>query len=217
MLDLIISFFSIKKITHRYVSVFSIWNKNTTFEKTSALRKGSICINSHIGKYSSVGSYSKLINTTIGNYTVIARESRIGLGPHPLNLLTPHSIFYKNNPWGFHPEWVAPINFIENKPIIIGSDVWVGSRAIIMDGIKIGNGAIIAAGSVVTKDVPPFAIVGGAPAKLIRYRFPNEVIKRLQEIEWWNLSDDKIFRVLDLFHIENPTLDDINTYFPEKN
>lgn len=214
MIGYLLNLFSVKKLTHKYVSLFATWNCGTTFTKTSALRKGSVCVNSHIGRYSSVASYTKLINVTTGNFTVIARESRIGLGPHPMNLLTPHSIFYKNKPWGFHPEWVAPADFDENKRTIIGSDVWIGSRAMVMDGVKIGDGAIIAAGSVVTKDVPPFAIVGGAPAKLIRYRFSDEVIARLQKIKWWDLPDEEITRVIDLFHTQNPTIEDLDKFFP---
>lgn len=215
MIKYIRTFFSNKKFTYRYVSLFAVWDNRTTFTSTSALRKGSVCVNSHIGRYSSVASYSKLINTTTGNFTVIARESRVGLGPHPMNLLTPHSIFYKNKPWGFHPDWVAPVQFEEEKRIIIGSDVWIGSRAIVMDGVTIGDGAIVAAGSVVTKDVPPFAIVGGAPAKLIRYRFSNEMIKRLLEIKWWNLPDEKISEVIGLFHIKNLSIEDVNKFFPK--
>lgn len=82
-----------------------------------------------------------------------------------------------------------------------------------MDGVSIGNGAIIAAGSVVTKDVPSFAIVGGAPAKLIKYRFQQDIIDHLMEIQWWNLPDDEITKRIGLFHIENPTMKDINHYF----
>ena len=83
-----------------------------------------------------------------------------------------------------------------------------------MDGVHIGDGAIVAAGSVVTKDVPPYAVVGGAPARLIKYRFPQEVIDRLEEVQWWNLPDEEITKRVDLFHIPNPTLEDINRFFP---
>ena len=82
-----------------------------------------------------------------------------------------------------------------------------------MDGVKIGDGAIIAAGSVVAKDVPPFAVVGGAPAKIIKYRFSPEVISRLEEVQWWNLPDEEITKVIDLFHIKNPTLEDLERFF----
>lgn len=210
----LISVFSLKKLTYKFVSPLALWNTNTFFTKTSALRKFSICVNVSIGNYSSIASYTKVVNALVGNFSVIARESRIGLGPHPTNLLTPHSIFYKNNPWNIHPDWVEKSDFVENRITYIGNDVWIGSRCIVMDGVTIGNGAIVAAGSVVTKDVPPYAIVGGAPAKLIRYRFPQEMIKRLEEIRWWNLSDEEITKAKELFHIQNPTIDDLNRFFP---
>ena len=208
------SVFSIKKMTYQFVSPLALWDARTQFSKTSALRKFSNCVNVRIGNYSSVASHTKVVNAVIGNFSVIARESRVGLGPHPTNFLTPHSIFYKNNPWSIHQEWVEKIDFEENRITHIGNDVWIGSRCIVMDGVTIGDGAIVAAGSVVTKDVPAYAIVGGAPAKLIRYRFSPDVILRLEKIAWWNLPDEEISRVVGLFHTPNPTIDDINRYFP---
>lgn len=208
------SVFSFKKIAYKYVSLFSLWS-NTEFEKTSALRKWSKCSNVKVGRYSAVGVSSNVGNAEINNFSIIARNCDIGLGPHPTNQITSHSIFYKNDPWGYHPEWVASIDFSENKKTTIGNDVWIGAKSTIMDGVQIGNGAIVAAGSVVTKNVPPYAVVGGAPAKVIKYRFPQEVIDRLEEIQWWNLSDEKITEVIELFHIKNPTLEDINRFFPE--
>ncbi|WP_281040324.1 MULTISPECIES: CatB-related O-acetyltransferase [unclassified Mesorhizobium] len=77
-------------------------------------------------------------------------------------------------------------------PIVVGHDVWIGARAIIMSGVTIGNGAVIGAGSVVTKDVPPYAIVAGSPARIIRYRFSPDVVDRIQASEWWTWSDERI-------------------------
>jgi hypothetical protein len=84
--------------------------------------------------------------------------------------------------------------------VIIGNDVWVGAGAIILSGVKIGDGAIVAAGAVVTKDVPPYSIVGGNPAKLIRYRFSEDQIAKLLSIRWWNWSEDRIRANIDSFY-----------------
>lgn len=105
-----------------------------------------------------------------------------------------------------HPEWVSTFPFTQRFPgaanapeshprrgdVTIGSDVWIGTNVLILSGVTIGHGAVLAAGAVVTQDVPPYAIVGGVPAKHIRYRFAPEQIERLLQIAWWEWPDDKI-------------------------
>lgn len=209
------TFFSIKKLTYPYISITSIWDHDTKFEKTTAFRQFAHCINVKIGKYSSIGMHSTVTDSEIGNYSVIARNCDIGLGVHPTDRLSCHSIFYKNYPWPSHPEWVKEINFEETKICHIGNDVWIGAKATIMDGVTIGDGAIVAACSVVTKDVPPYAIVGGCPAKVIKFRFSPEVIKRLLEVRWWDMPEDEITKMKDVFHISNPSINDINKFFSE--
>ncbi|MDQ0392055.1 CatB-related O-acetyltransferase [Labrys monachus] len=76
----------------------------------------------------------------------------------------------------------------------IGNDVWIGQRALVLPGLVIGDGAVVGAGAVVTRDVPPYAIVAGNPARVIRYRFPDAVIAALSRIEWWNWEDEKVVR-----------------------
>ncbi|MEY0719389.1 CatB-related O-acetyltransferase [Providencia alcalifaciens] len=85
----------------------------------------------------------------------------------------------------------------------IGNDVWIGVNSIILDGVKIGNGAIIAAGSVVTKDIPDYAIVGGIPAKIIKYRYPPNEIKILNEISWWDLDEECLKELAPLIRENN--------------
>ena len=91
----------------------------------------------------------------------------------------------------------------ENPPvesIVVGNDVWIGARALIVANVTIGHGAVVAAGSVVVKDVPPYAVVGGAPARVIRMRFGPERIQELLEIAWWDWPDERILSNLDLFY-----------------
>ena len=101
----------------------------------------------------------------------------------------------------FYKDWDLEISDVatawDNKgDIVIGNDVWIGYEAVIMAGVHIGNGAIIAARAVVTKDVPPYTIVGGVPARPIRKRFDEEVIQELETLQWWNWSAEKIRRCL---------------------
>ena len=203
------------KFRCKKISFTALWDNESSFTRYTHLLPGCKLHKVQIGKYSRVGFQTKIVNATIGNFTAIGAESVIGLGQHPTDLLTSHSIFYKKGNWGWHDDWVKyPDGFIESKPIKIGNDVWIGRRTMIMDGVTIGDGAIIAGGAVVTKDVPPYAVVGGVPAKIIKYKFPQEMIDRLLEIQWWNLPDEEISKVIDLFHVRNVTLDDINHYFP---
>jgi len=112
----------------------------------------------------------------------------------------------------FYEQWELDINHIteawDNKgDIIIGNDVWIGFDAVIMSGVKIGDGAVIGTRSVVTKDVPPYTIVGGVPAKVIRKRFSNDVITKLTTLKWWNWPDEKIKEHIQ--HIQTGDIDRI--------
>ncbi len=208
------SLFSAKRLHNKHISLFAIWDSTTNFSKHTQILRGAKLNHVTVGNYSRIGVNCQLTNVSIGNFSVVAKDSVIGLGQHPTNYLTPHSIFYKKNNWGWHEsDWREDIPFQESRRIIIGNDVWIGRHCMIQDGVNIGDGAIIATGSVVTKDVPPYAIVGGIPAKVIRYRFNAEIIKRLLEIRWWDLSDEKITENIDLFHKADPSLEDINNYF----
>ena len=161
-------------------------------------------INSSIDSYSYIGVSTHLVHTTIGKYCSISSDCNIGLAIHPINNLSTSQIFVlQNNPLGY--KWTDKHNSTPFKKIAIGNDVWIGTNVTIMGGVKIGNGVIIGACSVVTKDIPDYAIVVGVPAKIIRYRFEKKIIEKLLKLNWWDLSKKDL--ILNLFIFENPDLD----------
>lgn len=147
--------------------------------------------NTKWGNMSGCGKDCKIYDTIIGNYTEIAWNVSIGPYDHLIKSFTIYSFpnLYDNS-------------YLQNKRnkifngyrCKIGNDVWIGCYSIILEGVEIGDGAIIAANSVVTKSVPPYAIVGGNPAKFIKWRFTNEQIHQLQTIKWYDLSEEEIFK-----------------------
>lgn len=142
---------------------------------------------SQIGNFSYVGPKSIIKNCNIGNYCSISSNVTIGLGAHPTNFLSTSPIFY-NKKNIFRNNQAVHLNFDDSlKQTIIGNDVWIGANVIILDGVKIGNGAIIATGAVVTKNVLDFEVVGGVPARVIRKRFSDSVIEEISKTNWWNL------------------------------
>lgn len=146
-----------------------------------------------VGSFSYIGPRSIVLNAKIGKFCSIGSDVRICLGKHPIDLVSTTPIFYSSDIFqAAHFSLVQKDKFEGYENIIIGNDVWIGSNAIILDGVKIGDGAIVAAGAVVTKDIPPYAIVGGIPAKILRYRFDEETIKFLSDFKWWNKSLDWI-------------------------
>ena len=114
---------------------------------------------------------------------------------HTLKSLSNYTFPLFFEEWGLNKKNVASA-WDNKEDIIIGNDVWIGYEAVIMAGVHIGDGAVIAARAVVTKDVPPYTIVGGTPARKIRMRFEEETIAKLQQIQWWNWPVEKIRRSL---------------------
>lgn len=176
--------------------------KNSVIDKTSKIESGTLFINSTMGKYSFCGYDCDIVNTTIGSYCSIANDVVIGGGEHPVKWVSTSPVFYSGR--DSVKEKFAEFERSPIKQTIIGHDVWIGRNVTIKQGVKIGTGSVIGMGSVVTKDIDAYAIVGGNPAKLIRYRFDEDVCERLIISEWWNLSKDSLFQLSQ--YIKNPTL-----------
>ena len=155
---------------------------------------------SRIGYASFISPGSKLDFCKIGRFCSIGNHVHIVRGQHPSRdwVSTSPCFFSTRKQSGFTyagQQRFEEFKWIDEKKKIcveIGNDVWIGDHALIMEGVHIGDGAIIAAGAVVVKDVPPYAIVGGNPAKLIRYRFSEEDIDYLKELKWWDKDPSQI-------------------------
>jgi len=149
-----------------------------------------------IGKHTYIQRGSEVLSARIGNFCSIGTNCHIGMFEHPIANISTSSRLYlrllKNH------EFYNDIP----KPVQIGHDVWIGSNATILGGVQVGNGAVIGAGAVVTKNVPPYAVVGGVPAHIIKYRFSEDKIEVLQKLQWWNWSDEKILKQKKLFETE---------------
>ena len=142
------------------------------------------------GTYGGIFNYRKIpVNTTTGNYCSIGKNLSIFNGNHPKEYFSNHPIFY-NPTLGFCKK-----DMIERTSLTIGHDVWIGTGVYILPRVKsIGNGSMIGAGAVVTKDVPPYTIVAGNPAKVIGKRFSSETVERLEKSKWWEKDKDELYR-----------------------
>lgn len=189
LLVLLKNVLSLPKRLLSHVALFCILQE-ATVDKTAALCSGVRFYRGKIGRYSYIGNNSFVIDTDIGNFTSISTDCYIGGASHPTNWVSTSPVFHK---W----ENIMKKNFSRHefeifKRTSIGNDVWIGNRVMIKAGVKIGDGAIVGMGSIVTKDIGPFEIWAGNPAKLLRKRFDDETIEKLERIKWWDWDDKKI-------------------------
>ena len=153
-----------------------------------------------VKSYSYLGNYCELPQTSIGKFCSIAGHVTLAAGNHPMNYLStsPYTYDVIHGSFTNTKLYSKEFYYTDNSHTYlceIGNDVWIGTGALLVCGsnaLHIGNGAVIAAGAVVTKNVPPYAIVAGNPAKVIRYRFSSEVIEKLEKAKWWDRDQEWI-------------------------
>lgn len=187
------------------------------------IAESSQVINSHAGEWTSIGESNHIIESTFGDYTYTMEDVTVNYGEigkfcsiashvcinpvqHPMDRVSQHHMTYRKVDYQFADEDdEALFDWRRTHSVKIGHDVWIGHGAIIMKGVQIGTGAVVGAGAVVTKDVEPYTIVVGVPAKPIKRRFPKEVANQLLEIAWWDWPREKLEA-----HLEE--LNDLETF-----
>ena len=160
--------------------------RNSTMLNHSEIGRRTLVFDTNLGEGSYIGSDGVVKNTTIGNYCSISWNVSIGADSHNYKAVSMYTNYWWNRVFGTN------LPRTKSAPVEIGNDVWIGTGATILAGVKIGSGSIIGASALVNRDVPPYSIWGGVPAHLIKYRFPEEVIERLMAVQWWNWPHDVI-------------------------
>lgn len=163
------------------VSLNQVKLEVSTVEPNALVMEHALLRHSHVCRYSIIGPYTSLFKVRVGPYSGVAERVTVGALPHWPQLPTTH-VFPLNAEFGLCGDrpWPAP------PETTLGADVWIGAAAVVLGGVRIGHGAIVAAGAVVTKDVADYEIVAGVPARRIRLRFPEEMLERLMRLSWWD-------------------------------
>ncbi len=172
----------------------------TTFGAYVEIGQGSRVNNASFGDYSYCDRFADIANATIGKFANIAAFTRIGATDHPLDTASCHHFLYRSDDYWDDTERDAGF-FAHRKSRMatIGHDTWIGAGAMVKPEVSLGHGAVVAAGAVVTKDVDPYTIVAGTPAKPLRERQPRAIADRLIALAWWDWPHDDLRAALDDF------------------
>ncbi|MEL6594297.1 MAG: DapH/DapD/GlmU-related protein [Pseudomonadota bacterium] len=173
---------------------------DSSFGAYVEIGKGSRVNNSYFGDYSYCDRYADVANAQIGKFANIAAFARIGATDHPLHTAACHHFLYRSDDYWDDAEWDEEFfAHRRSRTAHIGHDTWIGAGAMIKPEVTLGDGAVVAAGAVVTKDVDPYTIVAGTPAKVMRLRQPSDIAERLISLAWWDWSHEQLRHALDDF------------------
>lgn len=167
--------------------------RNSEISKKSKVCTGARINNSQLEKYSFVGPFSLVNYAKIGSFCSIAENVTIGPAEHPIHELSTSPIFLEGE--NCMRKNLLKKKYNPYKKTIIGNDVWIGKGAIVKAGITIDNGAVVAMGAVVTKNIGPYEIWGGCPAKKIGQRFSDDIIQKLTDLDWWKMDETQIKKI----------------------
>ena len=167
--------------------------RNATLGRFTEIKERVQFWDSTLGDYSYVERHAEVIYSVIGKFCAVASDARINALAHPTWRVSQHKITYRPNEYflgakldkAFREARIA-------RQVVIGHDAWIGHGAIVLPGVSIGPGAVIAAGAVVTKDVAPYAIVAGVPARFLKWRFEPKISERIMALAWWDWEHDRL-------------------------
>jgi hypothetical protein len=163
------------------------------FGRYVEIGEGSRILESRFGDYSYTDRYADIAYSTLGKFVNVAAFTRINPSEHPYHRASLHHFMYRSSYyWEDELDEAGLFDWRRSRPVMVGHDTWIGHGAIIMKGVTIGDGAIVASHSVVTKDVAPYAIVAGAPASFLKWRHPEPIAARLHALRWWDWEHEKL-------------------------
>ncbi|MEM9784194.1 MAG: chloramphenicol acetyltransferase [Pseudomonadota bacterium] len=174
--------------------------ENSTLGRYTEVQTGTMILNSTLGDYSYAIRFCDIANATIGKFVNIASYVRVGATDHPMHLASQHHMLYRSaSYWDDAENWTDFFERRRARRTVVGHDVWIGHMAMVKPEVSVGHGAVIGAGAVVTKDVAPYAIVAGNPARKIRDRHPPAIAERLMALAWWDWDHARLRTALQDF------------------